>query len=159
MDNDEIITTVHASIARRFIGVGTMGGLGALVLYLAFSAPMALHWVVFLIVLGIGALYVAQLMWRVTAVPLELTAEGIRDAEGTVLVRVEDIVSVERSALSIKPSNGFMIRTKDRQARAWRPGMWWRMGRMVAVGGVTPGSQTKPMADMLAALMQERAGE
>lgn len=159
MADEEIIATLRASAVRRFIGVGTMMGLGALELYLALTSPMAFVWQAFLIVMSGCALYVSFLMWKATAMSIHLTTEGLRDSDGNVLARVEDVKSVERSALSIKPSNGFMIRMKERQPMGWRPGMWWRMGRMVAVGGVTPASQSKPMADILAAMMAERNGD
>ncbi|SPF78267.1 hypothetical protein [Pseudoprimorskyibacter insulae] len=151
--SEEILATVHASAARRFIGVGTMAGLGGLVLYLALATAPALHWRLFLLVMGGGALFVAQFMWQTTGLRLELTQTELRDSNGRQLVALDDVEAVNRGAFAFKPSNGFMIKTKSRQSKVWRPGMWWRMGRMVAVGGVTPGSQTKPMADIMAAIV------
>ena len=155
--SDEVLATVHASPPRRAMGFGTLAGLGVLLLYIAFMQPPALHWQVFLIVLGAGALWLAQHMWQVTGRHLELTATELRDSDGTVLARVEDIASVDRSAFAMKPSNGFSIKTHRPQARCWRPGMWWRIGRRVAVGGVTPGSQTRPMADIISMLIARTA--
>jgi hypothetical protein len=51
-----------------------------------------------------------------------------------------------------------MIHTVTRADRVWEPGMWWRLGKFVAIGGVTPGSQTKTMSEILSALVAERDG-
>ena len=36
------------------------------------------------------------------------------------------------------------------------PGLWWRIGRRIGVGGVTPASQSKVMADLITARLIER---
>ena len=157
--SDEILARVEASVPRRYLGLAMLVGLGALLLYIAFATPPALHWQLFLIVLGLLILWVAQLMWQATEGVLVLTRSELREEGGPVLARIEDIERVDRGAFALKPSNGFMIKTRRPQARGWRPGMWWRLGRRVAVGGVTPGSQTKPMADIIAALLTEDRGQ
>jgi hypothetical protein len=50
----------------------------------------------------------------------------------------------------MKPSNGFTVVMETKQPRAWAPGLWWRVGRRVGVGGVTGASQTKFMAEQIA---------
>jgi hypothetical protein len=154
--SDEILATVRASAARRYLAVAALGLLSAMVLYLAISTSPDWPWRVFLFVLGLAALYATQALWSATALSLELTETELRDSSGVVLAKVEDIAVINRGTFAFKPSNGFMIKTKTKQARAWRPGIWWRLGRGVAVGGVTPGSQTKPMADILSALVAQR---
>ena len=43
------------------------------------------------------------------------------------------------------------LKTKTPAARRWEPGLWWRIGRRIGVGGVTPASQSKVMADLISA--------
>ena len=52
-----------------------------------------------------------------------------------------------------------MILLKTPGRRVWRPGLWWRLGRRVAIGGVTAASQTKPLADILTMKVLERDGK
>jgi hypothetical protein len=73
-----------------------------------------------------------------------------------VLARIDDVVAVDRGMFAIKPSNGFMLKLKTPAPRAWHPGLWWRLGRRLAVGGVTPGSQTRPVADIISVMIAER---
>ena len=92
-------------------------------------------------------------MSQATASRLILTQDTLSDADGTVLANVKDIVAVDRGMLAAKPSNGFVLRLDRGAPSAWRPGLWWRFGKRVAVGGVTSGAQTKPMADILSAML------
>lgn len=160
MTDDKILARASATGPRRVIGVGTMGGLGLLLLWLAVMQPPANPlWLVFLIVLGVAALWVAQHMWRVTARELVLTEEALTDSSGAVIARMADVVKVDRGAFALKPSNGFALMLSEPGPRAWHPGLWWRTGRRVAVGGVTAARDTKPMADIISVLVMRRNGD
>lgn len=155
----EVFAELRASMSRRFIGVGTMFGLGALLLYLALSQSFdALIWQVLLIALAGGALFAAMRMHQATAMYLVLTDEGLLDSEGHLLVSYDNIASVERGMLAFKPSNGFMIFAKTRLERRWRPGLYWVIGRRIGVGGVTAGSHSKFMADLMNMKLAEHEG-
>ncbi|GFE52044.1 hypothetical protein So717_37970 [Roseobacter cerasinus] len=152
----EILATVQASAGRRFLGIGLLMVLGALVIYVAFAAPPSLGWQVFLVALGVTALMVADAMRRSTAHVLELTRMELRESSGTVIAQVADIAGIDRGAFAFKPSNGFLLRLSRPVPRQWRPGLWWRVGRRVGVGGMTPGRQTKFMAEIIAVMLAER---
>lgn len=155
--NQEILAEVRASAPRRWLGIMMLAALGGLVIYVALAAPPALHWQVFLLATGVGALWMSERMRRATAHGLELTPTELRSTEGQRLALVSEVEGLERGFLAFKPSNGFMIRTRTSQPRTWRPGLWWRIGRRIGVGGVTPGGQTKAMAEILAAMMAQRS--
>lgn len=154
--SDEILATVNASAPRRVLGVGMLAAVGAIVLYVAFSAPPSMAWLIFLLVIGIGALWLAARMWQATTLQIELTETELRCSDGTLIANVADIEAIDRGFFAFKPSNGFMLRTATPAPRAWRPGLWWRMGRRIGIGGVTPGSQSKAMAEILAAMQMQR---
>lgn len=143
---------IQTSMGRRVLGVGALMGLGALVVYMgAATQTMPMGYRVFLVVFGAFALWGSQIMWRSTAHDLVLTDEALWDSDGTLVARLDNIAKVDRSTFAMKPSNGFLLLLKEKDARVWRPGIWWRSGRKVAIGGVTAGSQTKPIADIIAA--------
>ena len=99
---------------------------------------------------------VANAMRKSTSETLELTREELRESSGTVLAKVEDIVSIDRGAFAFKPSNGFLLRLSKPYKRDWRPGLWWRGGKRIGVGGMTPGRQTKYMSEIIAVMIAER---
>lgn len=134
--------------------------LGVLLIYVAILQPPSLGWVVFLLALGTGSLMLADKMRRSTGRVIELTRTELRDSTGDVIAKVADIQNVDRGFFAFKPSNGFLMRTSvPAGPRAWHPGMWWRVGRQIGVGGVTPGSQTKFLTEVLVILIAERDGE
>ena len=155
----EPIHVLNPSAPRRALGLVIQLALGLILLWLAvMHPPAALGWQLFLIVLGVAALMLAQAGWRGSAVAIELHPEGLFEADGRVIARLEDIASVDRALFSFKPSNGFLIRLREPLGRAWVPGMWWRVGRRVGVGGVTHAAATKVMADALSMMVAERDG-
>lgn len=155
--SDEIVATIRASEPRRYMGVGMLGMVGALVIYVALSTPPSAGWLVFLLVVGLSSIWLAARMWQATQYIIELTEEELRCSDGNVIARIDDIQSIDRGFFAFKPSNGFLIKTKTPASRIWRPGLWWRFGRQIGVGGVTPGSQSKAMSEILAAMVAMRS--
>ena len=152
----EVLAVVRASAPRRWLAVGMMAVLGGLLLMVAVTEPPELGWQVFLFLMGGGSIWMADRLRRATEGWLELTADGIRDSSGHMVVALKNVTKVERGMFAFKPSNGFLIHADTKMERAWHPGLWWRLGKRVAVGGVTPGSQTKMMSEILAAMLMER---
>lgn len=155
--DDEVLARISASPARRGLGVLSMAALGAILVYVAFvRPPEGFVWQLFLIGFGVGALYLANRMRQATAEVLELTREELRSTDGTVIARVDEIEHLDRGFFAFKPSNGFLMRLSGKKKARWEPGLWWCLGRRVGIGGVTPGSHSKALAEILAALMHER---
>ncbi|MCB4455789.1 hypothetical protein [Leisingera sp. McT4-56] len=152
----EVLATIEASAGRRVMGTAMLGLTGGLLVYVAFAAPPSPAWLVFLVAVGTAALWLAVRMWQATVHRIELTAEELRCSDGQVIARVEDIEAIDRGFFAFKPSNGFLIRTGTQGRRAWMPGLWWRSGRRIGIGGVTPGSQGKAMSEILAAMLMQR---
>ncbi|XDA96910.1 hypothetical protein AB1M95_12325 [Sulfitobacter sp. LCG007] len=153
---NEILARVDAAPGRRAIGIAALLCLGAMLLYIAVSRPPEPGWQLFLIATGAGALWMGEKMRRSTREGLELTAEELRDSAGIRLARVQDMLGVDRSFLAFKPSNGFLLRVSTSEGRAWRPGLWWRMGRRIGVGGLASARETRAMAEIIAALIARR---
>lgn len=155
--NDEIVASVKASDGRRIIGVSMLSALGAMVIYVALSSPPAAGWLVFLLVVGLTSMWLATRMWMSTRYQIELTETELRCSDGNVIVRVEDVVAIDRGFFAFKPSNGFLIKAKHPASRIWHPGLCWRLGRRIGIGGMTPGSQSKAMSEILAAMVAMRS--
>lgn len=155
---DEVLATVEASGVRRIMGVAMLGTIGVVLLYIALSSPPTLGWLIFLLGVGLGALWLSVRMWQATSHQVELTAAELRSTDGVVIARVADIEAIDRGFFAFKPSNGFLIRTTTPGSRIWQPGLWWRAGRRIGIGGVTPGSQSKAMSEILAAMIAQRSG-
>ena len=142
---------------RRSFGVGALVALGLLLIYIAVvRPPQHIGWQLFLIVFGGLVLWGGSAMWRASQIALVLTEETLATETGEVIATVENIRSADRSFFAFKPSNGFLLRLKTPGSRAWSPGIWWRLGKSVGVGGVTHAPDAKYMAEVLTALIAER---
>ncbi len=151
--SDEVLVRAEASVPRLWLAVGLQTTLGAMVLYIAFTEPPELHWQAFLIVLGGLCLFLAERTYAARLVAVELTKEELRDTSGAVIARIENIKTISRGAFAAKPSQGFTLILKEKSPARWLPGLWWRAGRRIGIGGTAPGSQTKVMAQILESLL------
>jgi len=152
------IVTITPSPVRRTVSVGILLFLGALLVYLAFAVPLSsvAHQIA-LIALGVGALILGDRMRRATSISIMMTQKAIVDSTGAQLCRIDEIEGIDRGVFAFKPANGFLLRTKHPLGRHWSPGLWWRFGRRIGVGGATPASQGKLMAELIAMQLAEEA--
>ncbi|MEO0991110.1 MAG: hypothetical protein AAFX00_09210 [Pseudomonadota bacterium] len=155
----EVLLVLEPSAPRLFVAIASLALLAFFLIALAIS-PAPFLGRVFLIVLGLGTLWMAWTMAGVRGRSLELTAAGLREApSGKVIAEVASVVRVERGAFAFKPSSGFLIVLKDRRMpSAWVPGLWWRLGRRAGVGGVVGSGQARAVAEMLD-LLREKASD
>ncbi len=156
-DKPELLAELTASPARRIMGVGSQVCLGILMLAVAFLRPPASP-IALLILLGLGglAIWQARNLWKATSLTIGLTEEGLWDNSGTLLTTFDNIEKVDRGVFAMKPSNGFLIVLKKPMERRWRPGMWWRFGRRLGVGGTPAGRHARDMADRLTMMIHMR---
>lgn len=148
---------IQASPIRRIMAVAMVAALGVLLVYFAITTPASLPWKGFLVIFGGVCLWLAERMFTATKAWLVVTENGVKASTGEELATLEDIKGVSRGTFALKPSNGFTLLMKtNKNPTAWRPGLWWRYGSRVGIGGVTSGHQTKPAAQMIEAMIFER---
>ncbi|MFN7222446.1 MAG: hypothetical protein ACK4MS_00335 [Paracoccaceae bacterium] len=156
-DAPAVLAELRPSPPRRVVGVAILGTLGTVLIYLALAyPPTAVGWTVFLLAFGAASLWLAVRMWQCTAIGLVLTSATLSDQTGRVLARVDQIRAVNRGVFAFKPAGGFTLVLTSSAAGAWAPGLWWRLGRSVGVGGVTHRHEARYMAEVLDALIKAR---
>ena len=150
LSDDGVLAVVGASPARRMTACGVVYMLGLLLIYLVFIEPPAFILAALIIGFGASILLLAENLRRATRNEITLTAEGLFESTGETLALMDDIISIDRGAFAFKPSNGFTLKLKTKQPRSWAPGLWWRFGRFVGVGGAVSAGQAKFMAEQIA---------
>ncbi len=154
-DEEAAVLSITPSPVRRWMAILALGFLAILLIKLAFEEIPAL-WRILFVVLGAGTLWAACRLRVATMDGIVLTRRGVRTASGRTLADLENVARVERGALAFRPSNGFTVRLKRPGRAGWAPGLWWRVGRRLGVGGTLSGGQAKAMADLLADMAAER---
>ena len=158
-DPDEVLARITPQPIRRGLATGMLGLLGFLLLSVAArTPPQSPAYLVLLVVLGAGALWLAWRLWQASGVTLELTRTEMREAGGRRLFAVADVDRVDNSAFAFKPAAGFLVHLRAPMARAYAPGLWWRAGRRVAIGGVTARVEGKGMVELLNVMLADREG-
>lgn len=155
--NPTPLAVVSVSPGRRVFGVGVLAGLALLMLRMALAGAGGSWLDALVFAMGLIAAWGAWIMYRATQLSVILRADGLFDSTGQCLAALDDIDVVDRGTFAFKPSNGFLLRTKTKGSRLWQPGLYWRLGRRIGVGGITRASEAKQMADTLSILMAERA--
>lgn len=154
---DTPLLTLRPSPPRLWFSVLTLGALGALMLWIALAHPPAsLGWRLVLLLGGLGIGWGAYRIVGLQDRALVLTAEALHDTGVGEVCRVDDIAALNRGVFAVKPARGFALTLAQRGPRRWVPGLWWRIGRSVGVGGMTGAAETKIMAEMIEAMVAVR---
>ncbi|WP_103336121.1 hypothetical protein [Pseudotabrizicola formosa] len=145
-----VLAELRPSPPRRGVGVTVLAVMGGFMVYLAMARPSEqIGWTVFLLGFGLAGLWLAVRMWQSTGQGLRLTRTALIDHNGMVLTRVDQIRAVRRGVFAFKPAGGFTLLLAAPAPRGWAPGLWWRLGRSVGVGGVTHRHEARYMAEVL----------
>ena len=155
---ENALATIQPSLPRRMVSFVIILSLGGILVYIALATPPAsLFWRFFLLALGIGALVLADKLRRATQQTIIMTDQELFESSGREICSLQDIAGIDRGTFAFKPSNGFLIRTKKPGPRSWAPGLWWRVGRKIGVGGVTGAGEAKFMSELIALRLPDDA--
>lgn len=150
---------LSASPPRRAVAVAVVGLLAMLLVSLGLrSGDTPLIALAFLAT-GAAAGWAAWALWQATAERLIWTGAALTTGGGHVIASAEQISRVDRGAFAFKPSSGFVLTLTERAPIRWAPGLWWRLGRRVGVGGVTHAAPAKAMAEAIALMLASRDGD
>ena len=155
-ERDEVLAVLTPSPLRRVAGAGMLAALAALLLDLGLAhPPAALILQLFVLTLGVGAAWLGWRFWRATAATLELTGHALRERDGRCLALVADMRAVGNGVFAFKPASGFVITLATPARRGFAPGLWWRLGHHLGVGGATARHDARALADTLTALVAQ----
>ena len=157
--NQNEIARLEPSPARYYFGLGSMLVLGLFLGGLAATSSDVTSLArAFMVVLAGGLLALAFRTARSGRQAIVLTKFGLFDTAGRVVAHLDEIKRVDRGLLAFRPSNGFGLTLHARRTAAWAPGLWWRIGKTVGIGGLTPPSHNKAMAELLTLTLADRDG-
>jgi hypothetical protein len=158
LNEDAPRMTLAPSPVRRVLATAFLAVPGAALIWLAAQGsaenPLA---GLLTVALGVGALLGARAVWRAMRGALVLTTAGLTDADGAMVCPIEQIARVDSGLLSFRPSGGFLLHLASPAPPGWVPGLWWRRGRRLGVGGAVHRAQAKAMAEAISAILSARA--
>lgn len=154
----DVILKIQSNAVRRVFSVILLVSCAFVMIGFAFTstAPSPAFKIILIGFSG-AFLWQAQAGFRQSNTTLILTRDGLFDGQGMLICSLPNIAKVDRGWFSFKPSNGFLLLLHEPQSRKWVPGLYWRIGRRVGVGGSLSPAQTKEISDKLLLLMQEKS--
>lgn len=153
---DDVLMELNISPIRRMFALAVLGLLGLLLIWNSLMLPGGSVLVkLFLLLIGAAVFWLGIKMYDRTRGGLVLTSTALSDYRGTCLIRMDDVVGVEKGVFALKPSNGFMLKSKTAPGNLWAPGMYWRLGTRVGVGGITNAREAKSMIEVIVALTHQ----
>ncbi len=157
-EESETLMELTISPIRRIFALVVLFMLGLLLIWNGLMLPgAAIALKLLLMLMGAAVLWLGIKMYDRTRGGLILTKEALWDYRGTCLIRMEDVVAMEKGVFALKPSNGFMLRGTQAPGNLWAPGMYWRVGTRVGVGGITNAREAKSMIEVIVALTSDQA--
>lgn len=148
---DPVVACLTVPLWRRRFGLGVVVALALVLAGLALAetgTPRRLG----LALAMLGALLLARALWGASGGAVVLRASGrLETGAGRSLALPEDIAAVETGTFAFRPSNGFLVRLRTPGAPGMAPGLWWRLGRRLGIGGLADAAEIKAMAAALAA--------
>jgi hypothetical protein len=150
--------TLRPSRARLWFALAAQAGAGLVLVWIALAVGEA--GVVLRVACAVAG---GLLLWGLRRLrdagsrALVLTEAGLADTRHGPLCGLADIVRVERGVFAFKPARGFALRLAAPGPRRWVPGLWWRMGRTIGVGGLTGAGETRIMGEMIEAMVAARS--
>ncbi|MGR3467741.1 MAG: hypothetical protein ACU0CI_07650 [Shimia sp.] len=147
------IGILRVAPARRWLALAMLFGLTVLFGALAAQPGMGAGWRATIVLASLACLAMALRFHRATANDIVLRADGLYETDGTQIAALSNIAGVEKGMFAFKPSGGFGVTLREPAPARWRPGLYWRAGRRVGVGGVTARHQGRMCAEALQALV------
>lgn len=155
---DDLRITLRPSRPRLWFAIAALGALALGMLWMALTHPLVgPGWRAGLVVACASLVLAIRALLASGRRVLVLTREGLFDSVAGDVCRIGDIARVERGIFALRPARGFALRLARPLERRWVPGLWWRFGRNLGVGGLTAAAETRLMAEVLDALVAERA--
>jgi hypothetical protein len=154
---DTPLATLRPSAPRLWFTAACLAAFAALLVWIAVvQPPDGLGWRGFLLLSAVLVGWSGVRLYRNADRALILTEDALLDSRSGVVCRIADIERVNSGTFALKPARGFAIDLTQPGARTWAPGLWWRIGRSVGVGGMTGTVDTRMMAERLEALVTDR---
>lgn len=148
-DENGVYARIGVAPARFYFAFAVQVMLGLVLLYMAYVSPAGVIGKLLIMALGVVILVQANRLRLSWHCEILLTDAGLVTQDGVMLAPLDQIKEVSRGAFAFKPSNGFSVALTENLGILWVPGLWWRIGKRVGIGGVTSAGAAKFMAEQL----------
>ncbi|MEM0977526.1 MAG: hypothetical protein AAGJ34_08330 [Pseudomonadota bacterium] len=156
MSDQETVLFAPISAGRYWFGIACLS-LPALFIVFALSQGVVTRlWAMgFLMAIASAFLWAAYRMYSVPRAGLLFDGRVLRTEDGLVVAALTDIDVVQTGIFAMRPSNGFSLIMKEADHLPTRPGIFWRQGKMIGIGGILAAAETRAIGRLMQAKLKE----
>ena len=154
--HDENIIYVLPNHRMKFLG-GAIFFLLVFLLYTLSELNNENTLMTFFLLLGLVllALWFKRFLKRYSKVGFQINSTGLYDLETNLICKIDDIHKVDVSPYTFKSANGFIVFSKTKSKFRSVPGLYWRLGNRISIGGLISKNESKFLSTTLLALIDE----
>ena len=80
---------------------------------------------------------------------------GLFNIDGSVICEIDDIERIDVSPYTFKSANGFIVILKTKSSFKSIPGLYWRLGKRLSIGGLVSKNESKFLSQTLLSFFEE----
>ena len=81
---------------------------------------------------------------------------GLFNLDKSLICKIEDIEKVDVSPYTFKAANGFIVLLKTKNSFKAIPGLYWRLGKRISIGGLISKSESKFLSGTLLEILNKK---
>ena len=95
------------------------------------------------------ALWFKSFLNRYSKMGFLINQEGLFNLDKSLICRIDEIDQIDTSPYTFKSANGFIVILKTKNSFKTVPGLYWRLGKRISIGGLIAKNESKFVSSTL----------
>ena len=100
-------------------------------------------------------LWFIRFLKRYSKIGFLINQSGLFNIDGSVICKIDDIERIDVSPYTFKSANGFIVILKTKSSFKSIPGLYWRLGKRLSIGGLVSKNESKFLSQTLLSFFEE----
>ena len=100
-------------------------------------------------------LWFIRFLKRYSKIGFLINQSGLFNIDGSVICEIDDIERIDVSPYTFKSANGFIVILKTKSSFKSIPGLYWRLGKRLSIGGLVSKNESKFLSQTLLSFFEE----
>ena len=105
-----------------------------------------------IVVLG---LWLKRFLNRYSKIGFLINELGMFNLDESLIFKMDEIERIDVSPYTFKSANGFIILLKTKSSFKFIPGLYWRLGNRISIGGLVSKNESKFLSTTLLELYEQ----
>ena len=106
-------------------------------------------------ILVISILWFRRFLSRYSKIGFVISTDGLFDLNMDLICTIDDIKKIDVSPYTFKSANGFIILLKTKSSFKSIPGLYWRVGKRISIGGLVSKNESKLLSGRLIEMFEK----